>query len=136
MGSLHMVEAAAATAPPSRDRRENSFIDTSPLRAAEKAPLVVIPTEVRNLSVFETQEKRDSSARSVPRFTVNVHRERNDNVLSFSATCKVQREICEQWREHIFPLTGFTCFRHGYIRGGNHGRAIGSRDDSPGKNIW
>src|SRR6266436_9041505 len=30
-GSLHIVEAAAATAPPSRDRRENSFMDSSPL---------------------------------------------------------------------------------------------------------
>jgi hypothetical protein len=34
---------------------------------AEKVPLIVIPNEVRNLSVLETQEKRDSSARSVPR---------------------------------------------------------------------
>src|ERR1700687_818422 len=38
MGSLHMVEAAAATAPPSRDRRENPLIDFSPLQAAEKCP--------------------------------------------------------------------------------------------------
>jgi hypothetical protein len=45
---------------------------------AEKVHTVVIPNEVRNLSGFETQEKRDSSARSVPR---------NDNVLSFSASC-------------------------------------------------
>ena len=44
---------------------------------AEKVLFAVIPNEVRNLSVLETQEKRDSSARSVPR---------NDNVLSFSAS--------------------------------------------------
>ena|ERR1700682_4357489 len=49
-------------------------------QVAEKVSLVVIPNEVRNPSVLETQEKRDSSARSVPR---------NDNVLSFSATCEV-----------------------------------------------
>jgi hypothetical protein len=34
----------------------------------------VIPSEARNLSWFKPQEKRDSSARSVPR---------NDNFLSF-----------------------------------------------------
>jgi hypothetical protein len=45
----------------------------------EKVPLIVIPNEVRNLSVHETQEKRDSSARGVPR---------NDSVSSFSATCQ------------------------------------------------
>jgi hypothetical protein len=39
--------------------------------------------EARNLSLFKPQEKRDSSARSVPRFTENVLRERNDNFLSF-----------------------------------------------------
>jgi ABC-type Fe3+ transport system substrate-binding protein len=42
---------------------------------AEIVPLVVIPNEVRNLSVLEIQEKRDSSARSAPR---------NDKVLSVS----------------------------------------------------
>ena len=46
-------------------------------QVAEKVSLVVIPNEVRNPSVLETQEKRDSSARSVPR---------NDTFLSFSAT--------------------------------------------------
>jgi hypothetical protein len=43
-------------------------------QVAEKVPLTVIPNEARNLSVFETQEKRDSSARSAPR---------NDNVIEF-----------------------------------------------------
>jgi hypothetical protein len=38
----------------------------------EKLPLIVIPNEVRNLSVVKTQDRRDSSARSVPR---------NDNVF-------------------------------------------------------
>jgi iron complex transport system substrate-binding protein len=50
----------------------------TPRQVADKAPSVVIPNEVRNLSAFETQEKRDSSTRSVPR---------NDNVLGFSASC-------------------------------------------------
>jgi hypothetical protein len=40
---------------------------------------VVIPNGVRNLSeVWNGETKRDSSARSVPRFTENVLRERND----------------------------------------------------------
>src|SRR5260221_4445535 len=38
----------------------------------------VIPNEVRNLSLDWAQEKRDSSACGAPRFTMNVHRERND----------------------------------------------------------
>src|ERR1700680_1175248 len=38
----------------------------------------VIPSEARNLSYVQTQEKRDSSARSAPR---------NDKNLSFSASC-------------------------------------------------
>src|SRR6202171_4378505 len=53
-------------------------------QVAEKVSLVVIPNEVRNPSVLETQEKRDSSARSVPR---------NDNVLSFSAPVKAGMEV-------------------------------------------
>src|ERR1700687_727111 len=52
------------------------------LQAAEKVALIVIPNEVRNLSLFESREERDSSARSVPR---------NDNVLSFSANFSVER---------------------------------------------
>jgi len=47
--------------------------------AAEKFLFSVIPSEARNPSSIETQEKRDSSARSMPR---------NDGVSSFSATCK------------------------------------------------
>jgi molybdate transport system substrate-binding protein len=50
----------------------------SPLQAAEKVLFAVIPNEVRNLSLSTAQEKRDSSARSVPR---------NDNVECFSASC-------------------------------------------------
>jgi len=38
-------------------------------RTRKKKLLIVIPNEVRNLSLFKTQEKRDSSARGVPRFT-------------------------------------------------------------------
>ena len=48
-------------------------------KAAEKVDYGVIPSEARNPSLFITQEKRDSSANSVPR---------NDNILSFSAACK------------------------------------------------
>jgi hypothetical protein len=45
-------------------------------QAAKKVIYVVIPSEARNLSSIETQGKRDSSARSVPR---------NDKLLGFSA---------------------------------------------------
>src|SRR4029077_6544610 len=45
-------------------------------QAAEKAVYFVIPSEARNLSSIETQGKRDSSARRVPR---------NDKLLGFSA---------------------------------------------------
>jgi hypothetical protein len=48
------------------------------LQTAEKAVYFVIPSEARNLSSIETQRKRDSSARSVPR---------NDKIMSFTATC-------------------------------------------------
>jgi hypothetical protein len=57
---------------------------SSTSEVAEKVPLVVIPNEVRNLSVLETQGKRDFSARSAPRFTENVLRERNDNANRFA----------------------------------------------------
>jgi uncharacterized protein (TIGR02246 family) len=55
-----------------------SIRTTAALPAAGKVPLIVIPNEVRNLSVLKTQEKRDSSARSVPR---------NDTIMRFSAGC-------------------------------------------------
>ena len=45
---------------------------------SETAPHFVIPSESRNLSSIESQRKRDSSARGVPR---------NDKMLSFSAAC-------------------------------------------------
>ena len=48
-------------------------------QAAKKVIYVVIPSEARNLSSIETQGKRGSSARSVPR---------NDKLLGFSATSK------------------------------------------------
>jgi len=48
-------------------------------QAAEKVVYFVIPSEARNLSLIKAQEKRDSSARSVPR---------NDKSLSFSAVCE------------------------------------------------
>jgi hypothetical protein len=51
------------------------------LHRLRKTQIVVIPSEARNLSWFKTQEKRDSSARSVPR---------NDNGLSFSGFCSVE----------------------------------------------
>jgi tetratricopeptide (TPR) repeat protein len=59
--------------------------------AEENVVHFVIPSEARNLSSIEAQEKRDSSAWSIHRFTVNAHRERNDKILSFSATCKGRR---------------------------------------------
>src|ERR1700675_383112 len=73
-------------------------------RVAEKVALIVIPNEVRNLSGFECQEKRDSSARSVPR---------HDNVLSFSASCGVYAtrsmyivgEPCEI--NNLYEVSGF-----------------------------
>jgi molybdate transport system substrate-binding protein len=49
-----------------------------PLQAAKKVLFAVIPNEVRNLSLSKTQEKRDSSARNVPR---------NDIVICFFASC-------------------------------------------------
>jgi len=57
-------------------------------QAAEKAIHFVILNEVRNLSLVQTQEMKDSSARSAPRFTENVLREQNDKSLSFSASCE------------------------------------------------
>ena len=56
---------------------------------AKEFSLRVIPNEVRNLSVLENEEKRDSSARSVPRFTENVLRERNDKAMRVLASCFV-----------------------------------------------
>jgi len=44
-------------------RRGNAY---PTLEFASKLPLVVIPNEVRNLSVFETKEQSGSSARSAP----------------------------------------------------------------------
>jgi hypothetical protein len=48
-------------------------------QAAEKVVYFVIPSEARNLSLIETQEKRDSSAQGAPRYDKNV---------SFSAAWK------------------------------------------------
>src|SRR6202795_3510266 len=45
--------------------------DSSVLARLSEPHFVIQSNEVRNPSVLETQEKRDSSARSVPRFTVN-----------------------------------------------------------------
>jgi hypothetical protein len=45
----------------------------------KKVIYFVIPNEVRNLSFVETQEKRDSSARSAPR---------NDKNFRFSMACE------------------------------------------------
>jgi hypothetical protein len=48
-------------------------------RSRKRVIYFVIPNEVRNLSLVQTGEKRDSSARSAPR---------NDKNLSFSASCE------------------------------------------------
>jgi len=53
------------------------FLNVAAEEAAEKVLFSVIPSEARNPSSIETQEKRDSSAKTMPR---------NDGVLSFSAT--------------------------------------------------
>ena len=53
-------------------------LEAQALQAAEKRIYFAIPREARNLSLIETQEKRDSSARGAPR---------NDKYLSFSAAC-------------------------------------------------
>jgi hypothetical protein len=53
-------------------------VQRQPSQAAVKVVYFVIPSEARKLSLIGTQEKRDSSARSVPR---------NDRMLSFSAGC-------------------------------------------------
>jgi hypothetical protein len=62
------------------DRSSESFTNNNqdaPISSnCEKVAYGVIPSEARNLSLFKTQEKRDSSARSVPR---------NDIVLNFPA---------------------------------------------------
>ncbi len=59
-------------------------------------PPIVIPSAARNPSLFGAQEKRDSSARSAPRFTENVLRERNDIALSFSVACEAvtHKQFC------------------------------------------
>ena len=51
-------------------------------QVAKKAVLIVIPNEVRNLSGFECEKKEGFPGTQ----HASVHRERNDNVLSFSAT--------------------------------------------------
>jgi len=50
-------------------------------QAGEEVIYFVIPSEARNLSSIETQTKRDSSARSVPR---------NDKIVSLSADCEAR----------------------------------------------
>jgi hypothetical protein len=54
-------------------------LDVAAKQAGEKVVYFVIPSEARNLSLLETQEKRYSSARSVPH---------NDKIVGFSAACK------------------------------------------------
>ena len=61
-------------------------------------PNIVIPNEVRNPFFFVAQEERDSSARSVTRFTVNVHRERNDNISDLASNSKIGRSMLRKFR--------------------------------------
>ena len=65
--------------------------------------MIVIPNEVRNLSLLKTQERRDSSARSVPWFTENVLRERNDNVFVFRSLLKRYLETNRNLTLFDFP---------------------------------
>jgi molybdate transport system substrate-binding protein len=58
---------------------------------AGQAPSAVIPNEVRNPSVPNAKNEKDAPARSVPRFTVNVHRKRNDD-FCFLTTCPAGAE--------------------------------------------
>jgi hypothetical protein len=74
VSSTHNIEDA-----PNSGRREHVANGVIPSARAEASSR----GEARNLTLFKPQEKRDSSARSAPRFTMNVHRERNDNFLSF-----------------------------------------------------
>src|SRR6202790_970924 len=52
----------------------------SPLQAAGRVPCVVIPNDVRNPSASNGENKRDPSARSMPR---------NDNVICSSPNCSI-----------------------------------------------
>jgi hypothetical protein len=70
-----IAELTAAIVPQHEPaEEERRAVSSYPL--AETVPHDVIPSEARNLSAIESQEKRDSSARSVPR---------NESVLRVSA---------------------------------------------------
>src|SRR5260370_71621 len=67
-GSFHIVEAAAATAPPRRDRRENSFMEFSPLAVPAivcnlnriiRRPLRIVHKSAWSSSSFNEQAKRE-----------------------------------------------------------------------------
>jgi hypothetical protein len=60
------------------------------LLAVEKVVYLVIPSEARNLSCILPQEKRDCSARSVPR---------NDKSFSFFATYLVDGQFEYETRQ-------------------------------------
>jgi hypothetical protein len=68
------------------DRKFESFtninLDAPISSNREKVAYGAIPSEARNLLLFKTKEKRDPSARSVPR---------NDNVLNFPAASEKGR---------------------------------------------
>jgi molybdate transport system substrate-binding protein len=59
------------------------FCAVPSFQAVGTVPPVVIPNEVRSPSLPSAAEKRDSSARSVPR---------NDGVMCFSARCSIEDE--------------------------------------------
>jgi len=64
-------------------------------QAAEKIPEAVIPGEARNLSLPETQRKRDSSANGAPR---------NDRLFSFSAACEAHPTYFRASRMAMFRV--------------------------------
>jgi hypothetical protein len=67
-----LAELSAERAPEFRG------LERLPSQLAKKVVYFVIPSEARNLSLIETQDKRDSSARGAPR---------NNKIVSFSAAC-------------------------------------------------
>ena len=79
----------APVAPPEHD-------DSASLAkvAAEKVSEVVIPSEARNLSPLQIQEKRDSSANKMPR---------NDKIVGFSAACEAATVIATPAPSSLLP---------------------------------
>ena len=72
---------------------DNKVLVAQASQAAEEVVYFVIPSEARNLSALESQRKRDSSARSMPR---------NDKIVIFSAASSA----CGGWSTQAQNPTG------------------------------